>query len=255
VANSSLHKLRKAGRVGHVATRTKLDRVGKILTVAGLADSLRLLLSAPVLVDMDRGSIQGTENLSSEASAGILARDVGDNTEEGSAWDGQSSSSGASTRSDGRQAAFGASGEDSDVLDKNVTSVHRAASTQLMLFCRRLQSDLMHVQSEISANSSQADLSQQCMLSFSAFKLWVSKDPSVYVSLIHVCMPLLANMVALTSEEIHLAARGMSQRCGELRARMEARAQATQRKHMASLHATYTTTGLDTFSSTWATKR
>jgi len=57
-------------------------------------------------------------------------------------------------------------------------------------------------------------------------------------------MPLLANMVALTSEEVHLAARGMSQRCGELRARMEARAQATQRKHMANLHANYTTTGL-----------
>merc|ERR1719158_1408254 len=76
----------------------------------------------------------------------------------------------------------------------------------------------------------------RCVLSFTAFEHWVSKAPHVYACLVNLLLPLLPYGAALTLEEVDLTARGLTQRCGELRARVEVRGQGVQRKRFLKLH-------------------
>jgi len=198
-----------------------------------------------VLLEMDRGSIQGSEHLSSNGSVGRL--DSGDEDDWASYMINESSI-------EIGRLPLKQGGEDSYLLEN--TADRRPVSTHFKSFVQCLHADLMRSQVQVLSASPDECMStaSPSTLSFSGFEAWVSRDPSTYVSLVRLLLPLLPCGVALASEEIDLVARGLSQRCGELRARMESRAQGTQRKQMTSLHASYAKVCHDFSSSTWAGK-
>lgn len=248
----SLLSGRAFGRAEHAAARREADLIGVPFSEKVLADSLRLFLSAPVLLEVDRGSRTGNSEHLSSVSAGQDS--VGEEQLEDdwlSVRYGSSSSSSATCSATG-SSATGANGAQvrytaQELLEmfsgSKTFSGNRHSSTlltQFTSFVEFLYADLMQAQMDFSAMPGECmNTTLQLALSFSAFEHWVARAPDVYASLLHLLLPLLPYGVALTSEEMDLASRGLSQRCGELRARGEVKAQGLQRRRFMKLHARY----------------
>lgn len=215
---------RAACRPEHAAARRDADQTGVPFSERVLADSLRLFLSAHVLLEVDRGSICA-EHLSSISQAG---EELTDDEFPSMLYDDSSSATGSKGSN-----ANGAQLRPSAELSEN-----RFASTLFTSLVEGLHSDLTQAQADVSATPDECvSTTPQSVLSFRAFEHWVSKSPGLYTALLHLLLPLLPYGVALTSEELEFAARGLTQRCGELRARSEVRAQGIQRKRFMKLHA------------------
>jgi len=210
----SLVSGRSACRAENAARRRVEDDVAVPLSTAVLGDSLRLFLSAPVLVEVDRGSITaGSENVSSSTS-------VADR--HGAQMDDEGTESSLST----------------SAFSSKVSNIDRLTLFGFIVEC--LHEELMKSQAETSRPDECVDTVPLSVLSFRGFEHFVVTAPGTYSALWRLLFPLLPHGVALTSEEIDLSARGLSQRCGELRARIEMRVQVVQRKLMMRLHADFT---------------
>lgn len=217
-----------ACRDEHAMSRRKADQIGVPFTEKLLAESLRCFLSAPLLREVDYGTMTHGGNLSSSTS---------DDDDDDDDWPSQLHDEGSSaTASRVSNGQLRHSIEESMLLGEI-----RPSSTRFTSFVECLHWELMQAQTEISAASDECvNTSQRPELCFAAFELWVTKAPDVYASLLHLLLPLMQYGLALSSEEIFLAARGLTQRCGELRARMEVRAQGIQRKQFMKLYINFT---------------
>lgn len=227
----SLLSGQSACRAEHAATRQSLDEVGVPLSVSALSDALRLFLSQPVLLAVDRGSKSHGADQSSSNS-----HDERQLEDEAVSILYENNSSSASAVSNTNAVHGKQSIEDGIFLVLEKPSERRPASTQFGIFIECLHSELMQSQAEVSqALDEFVNTSAPCSLCFRGFEHWVFKRPSMYAALMQLLLPLLPYGVALTSEEVELAARGLSQRCGELRANSDAKALGLQRKLMAQL--------------------
>jgi len=225
---------RPASPQQHAAARREADQVGVPLSDRSLADSLRLFLSAPVLLQLDRGSISGGSEHLSTGESPIDGGASEEYVDDGFSVQNENSSPTGSKASIGHGAQGTRHAQEMNVLD--MFSEHRSWPTEFATCVEFLHADLMQSQLEVAAMPDEdVNTCRPSALSFNAFGHWVSRAPDAYISLLHILFPLMPYGVALTSEELELAARGLSQRCGELRARSEVRAQGIQRKEFMKL--------------------
>lgn len=237
----------------HAGKRREADQVGIAFSRRVLSESLQLFLSAQVLLEMDRGPTNhGSEHLSSSANEHLDAGEQqGEEDWASLVYDPSSSSATGSInlRAGSKVGSMGLGLHHRQSVDGSKLlgnlSEHR---TVFNSFVECLHWDLLQCQTEVSAGLDECvNTTPQSVLSFSAFECWVSRNPSVFKSLLHLLFPLLPYGVALTHEEMELSARGLSQRCGELRARMDVRAQGFQKKRFVQLHVNFTKPRRDHF--------
>lgn len=237
----------------HAGKRREADQVGITFSRRVLSESLQLFLSAQVLLEMDRGPTNhGSEHLSSSANEHLDAGEQqGEEDWASLVYDPSSSSATGSInlRAGSKVGSMGLGLHHRQSVDGSKLlgnlSEHR---TVFNSFVECLHWDLLQCQTEVSAGLDECvNTTPQTVLSFSAFECWVSRNPSVFKSLLHLLFPLLPYGVALTHEEMELSARGLSQRCGELRARMDVRAQGFQKKRFVQLHVNFTKPRRDHF--------
>jgi hypothetical protein len=210
-------------RAEHAAARHVADELSVPLSVAALADSLRHFLSPPVLLAVDRGfkGLGGDRNSAER------------NSEEQLQLEEEMASSSSSASNANIQLAKRSVEESSFARQQ---SERRPSLTQFELFVEGLHAQLMKSQTDFTHVPGECGYTvAPSVMCFRGFEHWVFKHPNMYSALMQLLLPLLPYGVNGTSEEMELAARGLSQRCGELRANMEAKAHGLQRKQMAQL--------------------